>query len=112
MRNCCSQCAKGRPCCGARKNPSKPAATKASMKAVPKASIDWILGKVHVMTPDADVAADIERRCAKAGASPALVKKCVAYALKVHKRNRDLYIQVMTGNIGSGESRRSRRGSK
>jgi hypothetical protein len=64
---------------------------------VPKGEIDWIVGNMHVGTPDEEVADDIARRCAKVGVPKAVATACVRHALKTHQRNRDLYSDVMMG---------------
>lgn len=111
---CCSACARGHACSGrkTRENPDKPApkAKKPSVASqVPKKQIEWIMGNVHVGTSDAEVLAEWKKRCAKLPA--ALAKACTAYALKVHRKNQDLYNDVMSGSIGSGKPRRRRKSS-
>ena len=63
---------------------------------IPKQSIKWLVGRVHVGTPDAEVEADIRRRCSKA--TPAQLKACIKFALKCHHDNRGLY-NFVTGGI-------------
>ena len=64
---------------------------------VPEGSIRWLLGRVHVSTPDSEVEADIRRRCSKTTATEAQRKACVKYALKCHRENQALYCRVIYG---------------
>jgi len=67
---------------------------------VPKGSIHWIMGNVHVGTSDAEVEADIRRRLAKNKNVPEdQIVECVKYALACHKENRELYRAVMSGRF-------------
>lgn len=63
---------------------------------IPKSSIKWLVGRLHVGTPDTDIERDIAERCRKG--TPAQVKACVTYALKCHRDNQKLYRLVMGGN--------------
>ena len=100
----CAACKTGRA------NPSKRTNYNAS---VPKTSIDWLLGRINVGTPDAEVAADIRRRSEKAGASEPQVKANVAYAIKQHHANIEMYNSVMmSGRIGRGRANPRRRRSR
>jgi hypothetical protein len=63
--------------------------------AVPKASIQWLVARLHVSTPDSEVEADIRKRVKDCTAKQ--TDKCVAYALKCHKHNQALYSHVMRG---------------
>jgi hypothetical protein len=100
---CCSACAQGR-ACGSRprQNPDK---KPSAASQVPKGEIDFIVGRYHVATPVEEVAENIRSRCQKAGVPAAVTKACVAYAQKAHKRNLDLYQDVM---MGTSRSRRRR----
>lgn len=84
-------------------NPAKTGAA-----GVPKSAIEWLVGRMSVGTPDAEVRADVEKRVRLAGGDEKLVRDSGAYALKIHHRNIDLYNDVMSGRIGSGRKRRSR----
>ena len=64
---------------------------------VPEGSIRWLLGRVHISTPDAEVEADIRRRCSKA--TEAQRKAIVKYALKCHHENQGLYNRVVSGRL-------------
>ena len=64
---------------------------------VPQGSIRWLMGRVHVGTPDAEVEADMRRRCAKA--TKEQTAACVAFALACHKENRELYAAVVSGRF-------------
>ncbi len=60
---------------------------------VPTYSINYIVGTLYVTTPDDEVRADIARAIAKSKTpfTPAQVRKCQDYAVKVHKKNQDLF---------------------
>ena len=64
---------------------------------VPQASIRWLLGRVHVGTPDTEVEADIRRRCTVC--TEAQRKAIVKYALKCHHENQGLYNRVVSGRL-------------
>ena len=87
----------------ARSNPDK---KPSAASKVPKSQIDFIVGNIHVGTPDEEVADNIRRRCEKNGFPAAVMKACVVYALKAHKRNRDLYNDVMMGRTSRRRSSR------
>ena len=114
-KSCCSACARGHAGSGGRRTRSNPDDAPAKAKKpsvasqVPKQQIEWIMGNVHVLTPDEEVVGDWKKRCARAKVSPALEKAIIAYALKVHHKNRDLFTDVMSGSIGSGKPRRRRK---
>ena len=57
---------------------------------VPRGDIHWLMGRVHVGTPDTEVAADIRKRCTAPGYTSSIVRQSIAYALECHKRNRAL----------------------
>jgi hypothetical protein len=64
---------------------------------IPTGQIDWIVNRHHVGDTDAEVQADIERRMSDPKFTPAIQRRCIAYALKQHKRNRTLFLRVMRG---------------
>jgi len=64
---------------------------------VPESAIRWLIGRVHVSTPDAQVEADIRRRTPKA--TKEAQDACVAYALKCHHENQNLYRSVQSGRL-------------
>jgi hypothetical protein len=67
---------------------------------VPTREVDWYLGRVHVATPAADVAATIEAQLATRTDprwTPALLRQTVRYALWRHVRNLAQYAEVMRG---------------
>lgn len=65
---------------------------------VPRGLIKWLMARVHVGTPKAEIVADIERRCAGNPAfTPALVRQSIAFALACHNENRALFNHVMRG---------------
>ena len=61
---------------------------------VPQASIRWLLGNVHVSTPDSEVEADMRSRLKTV--TEAQRNACVKYALKCHHENQGLYSPVTT----------------
>jgi hypothetical protein len=61
---------------------------------VPRGDIHWLVGRMHVSTPDKDVAADIRSRCNAPGYTPEIVNQSIAYALECHHRNQALYHQA------------------
>jgi len=62
-------------------------------------SLEWFVGRFHVGTPDAEVRAAIRRRLAR-DISAADARKIVDRAVRIHRRNRRLYADVMGGRIG------------
>jgi hypothetical protein len=62
--------------------------------------IDWIVGRMHVSTSDADVEADIRARANKAGATKEQADDYVRQALKCHHANQREYAYVMGGMHG------------
>lgn len=76
---------------------------------VPYAMVRWLVGRVHVGTPNETVAADIERsmRGVKLKGirhktvrvlSESSVKEAVRYALECHEENRKTHDAVMRGS--------------
>jgi hypothetical protein len=63
---------------------------------IPEASIRWLIGRVHVGTSDAEIEADMIRRCSTA--TPQQKRACIKYALKCHRENQALYDHVMSGH--------------
>jgi hypothetical protein len=70
---------------------------------VPRDAIKRLLGRTHVSTPDHDIETDIVMRIEKgkdaAKYTESLRRQTVRYALEVHHRNRQLFTQVMQGNL-------------
>lgn len=71
--------------------------SKITPSYVPQGSIRWLMGRVHVGTPDAEVEADIRKRLPDATEEQKV--ECVKYALACHRENQDLYHAVMTGRL-------------
>ena len=68
-------------------------------RRVPRTDIRWFVDRLHVGTPDDDIAADIRRRATGLpGYTPAIIEASIRYALLRHARNRDLYRHV-TGSL-------------
>lgn len=67
---------------------------------VPQGSINWLMGRVHVSTPDSEIAADITGRLkGNKNATPEMIADCVEYALHCHRENQALYQSVVTGRF-------------
>lgn len=64
---------------------------------VPKAQLRFLLGRVHVATPDRDVVRDLYRRFRRHPNTKAWRKRCYRFALKCHHANLSLYRHVMKG---------------
>ena len=67
---------------------------------VPTYSVDRILGRIHVATPEAEVSAMIEERMAAQtdpAWTPAIREQTVRYALWRHRENFRFYADVMRG---------------
>lgn len=74
-----------------------------TLKDIPTSGIDFIVGRLHVGTPDAEIVADMEKR---AKDWPAGARKLgIKYALDRHHKNQGVYSSVM-----GGSSRRGRAG--
>ena len=69
----------------------------AQMSSGDKAMIRMIMGRVHVGTPDGEVAREWNERAAAYDRSTR--KAVMRYALKVHHQNGTLYHRVMTGKL-------------
>jgi hypothetical protein len=78
-------------------------------KLVPKGQIDFLVGRIHVGTPDSEVEADIRERSEKAKMSEPQIRANIKYALARHRANRGMYVAVMSGNIGRGRANPSRK---
>lgn len=70
--------------------------------------IEWIVGRMHVGTPDAEVEADIRARAKKGGATPEQTETYVKQALKCHHANQREYNWVMSGGHGYTGRRRKK----
>jgi hypothetical protein len=66
---------------------------------VPQGPIRWLMGRVHVGTPDVEIEADIRRRMVKNNPTEEQMRACVDYALACHRENQGLYHTVMTGKF-------------
>jgi hypothetical protein len=64
---------------------------------VPEASIRFLLGRMHVSTPDAEVEKDMRRRLISSQTTPAQRNACVKFALKCHRENQASYCRVIYG---------------
>jgi len=61
----------------------------------PRTSIKWLVARLHVSTPDAEVEANFRKRCAKIDAPAVLTQEVVDFAILAHAANRDLFVHVM-----------------
>lgn len=106
--------AKKKTACGCHAKPGHAAgaaagAGKLTAKDVPKSQIDFLVGRMHVGSSDADVAADIGKRVKS---QPEHFQKLIiAYAIKSHHKNIKTYNDVMGGRIGRGRAAGSSRGA-
>jgi hypothetical protein len=67
---------------------------------VPRGSISWLMGRVHVGTPDAEVEADIRGRLAgNPACTEEMLVKCIEYAIACHRENQGLYRAVVSGRL-------------
>ena len=67
---------------------------------IPRDTISWKIGKLHVSTSDEEIEVLIKDRCAKnPNFTPSLTRQSVAYAIACHNKNRDLYHRVASGRI-------------
>lgn len=64
---------------------------------VPRGGIHWLMGRVHVSTPDSEIEADIRRRLPQA--TEEQLVKCVEYAIACHRENQGLYQAVVSGKF-------------
>jgi hypothetical protein len=78
--------------------------------AIPKHSIDYVVGKLHVGTSDDEVQRIIGDRIGKAKVQwPAKsVKDALGYAVQSHRKNQDLYSTVMGGNLGNKKPKKEK----
>ena len=58
-----------------------------------KRQVRWLIDRLHVSTPDSEVANDIATRLE--GQDPYLAAQATVYALECHRANRDQYHAVM-----------------
>jgi hypothetical protein len=73
--------------------------------SVPLTQVRWLMGRVHVGTPDAEVMADAEARADKARwndkpLTASQKAKVVASFLAVHRENQRLATAVALGRFG------------
>lgn len=61
-------------------------------------TLEWLVGRMHVGTPDAEVRAEIRRRL-KPDLDAGERRRIVDAAVRIHRRNRRLYVDVMGGRI-------------
>ena len=70
------------------------------MQAIPKASIEWLVNRLHVSTSDEDVKRDIRRRARRyPNATEAYIERMAEYAVKCHRKNQVLYSAVVSGRL-------------
>lgn len=66
---------------------------------MPRSAISWLINRLHVSISDEEIERDIRNRCTAPGYTEPLIKQSVSYALECHKRNRDLYHDVVCGRV-------------
>jgi hypothetical protein len=76
-----------------------PAGERKKRLPIPKAQLDWLVGRMHVGESNEHVEAEVRKRTVGEGWTEARVKEAVTYALKQHARNRQMYNDVMRGNF-------------
>ena len=78
------------------------------MHRIPFARIGWLVDRMHVGTPDADVAAEIRQRCAVNSGdhwTAAEIDAAICHALRRHAVNRGRYARVTAAYAMGGFSR-------
>ena len=79
---------------------------------IPKQQIRYVVGRLHVWRTDDEVRDEILTRVAAARArnpkpwTAEMVQRCVKFAVKTHRDNQILYMQVTRGGMTTGEARR------
>lgn len=68
-------------------------------KMIPKAAIDFLVGRYHVGTSDQEIAEDIKKRGQKNKWPAGAVTAAAKYAIKRHHANQKMYGDVMGGRI-------------
>jgi hypothetical protein len=67
---------------------------------IPKASIEWLVNRLHVGVSDEDVKKDIRRRARRyPDVSEAFIERMADYAVKHHHANQQLYQTVTSGRF-------------
>lgn len=67
---------------------------------VPKGSIHWLMGRIHVGTSDAEIESDIRTRLSKnQNCTEDMMVECVKYAIACHRENQSLYHAVVSGRL-------------
>jgi hypothetical protein len=62
-------------------------------------AVEWLVDRMHVGTSDVTVVRDMARRMAGKGYSREQRKEVYREALNHHRRNQQLYRDVMRGNL-------------
>ncbi len=65
---------------------------------IPKSQIRWIVGRFHVSTSDADIKAEIRKRCVRGWTEKDIVRAEI-YAVKCHHEHQRLYRAVVSGQL-------------
>jgi hypothetical protein len=76
-------------------------AKRKKLTGVPVGTIKYLVGNLHVGTPDTQVRELFRGKCQKAGASERIAERCGRVAVGQHHRNVKLYIQVQRGGFGA-----------
>ena len=64
---------------------------------VPRTDIKWLMSRVHVNTPDEQIAEDIRSPCIAPEYTASIIRQSIDYALECHHRNQTLYAKQMRG---------------
>jgi|GEM_PF-4308329 hypothetical protein len=73
--------------------------------------ISYLVGNINVGESDREVARNILKRCKIAGTiAKSLRKVLAAFAVEEHRKNRDLYNDVVMGRIGGTRVKAKKRG--
>jgi hypothetical protein len=67
---------------------------------IPTVTIEWIVNRYHVGTPDAEIEQNIRSRAKAAGTlAEKRIQAMVDYAIEHHRKNQSLYHSVVTGRF-------------
>jgi hypothetical protein len=69
-----------------------------NMSLIPRHSIEFLVNRLHMSTPDAEVEAALRQRMVTTNPPARVQKMVVRYALSVHHKNQKLY-DFVTGGI-------------
>lgn len=67
------------------------------LEAGHRSQIRYLVGNLHVATPDGEVAEMWRKKCLKAGTTPGVATQCSRIAVKEHQKNRRMFMRVARG---------------